>query len=365
MEQADAFEVPFCDLCNTSVPLQDLEDGTAVRHQGKTIGACCLVALRGAGAPAAGRPALVSEPGAAQPRAFHDSRLLPLGIALLAAVAAATIFLDYRLADAELQWGQDTERLETRLTGQADVLGGVSMALDGVVRRDDFEARLARLQDVELAVGRLGEQNAGLAKELRASRTALEGMLREMEERQPDYGPVLTELRQQLQQQAVALAELKAMPRPQPAAPAAAEPLPAAEMAPGLPPELGHLVAKLGDEDPATRFEAVDELLRSKNPAVLEHLLPMAKDADLFVRRLTVEGLRDFRQPSVVDTLITALADPEEIVCDTAWRSLKEVTGQRFPFDYSASRDARVRAQQRWQEWWDKNRETFGSGSGA
>ena len=41
----DDFDVQFCDLCGTSVPLADLESGAAVRHQAKTIGACCLAVL--------------------------------------------------------------------------------------------------------------------------------------------------------------------------------------------------------------------------------------------------------------------------------------------------------------------------------
>ncbi|MFY9340907.1 MAG: DUF2946 domain-containing protein, partial [Planctomycetota bacterium] len=50
--QDDGVEVTFCDLCGTSVPVVDLAAGSAVRHQGKTVGACCLAGLRVAGAPA-------------------------------------------------------------------------------------------------------------------------------------------------------------------------------------------------------------------------------------------------------------------------------------------------------------------------
>ena len=110
------------------------------------------------------------------------------------------------------------------------------------------------------------------------------------------------------------------------------------------------------------RFEAVDALIGSKNPAVLKHLLPMARDADLYVRRLTVEGLRDFKQAEAVEQLIAALADSETTVAETAYGSLKKLTGQKIPFDAaSPSKDTRLRGQQRWQEWWDKNKATFGS----
>ena len=39
-----------------------------------------------------------------------------------------------------------------------------------------------------------------------------------------------------------------------------------------------------------------------------------------------------------------------------------KLTGQKIPFDASApNKETRLRGQQRWQEWWEKNRATFGS----
>jgi HEAT repeat protein len=129
-----------------------------------------------------------------------------------------------------------------------------------------------------------------------------------------------------------------------------------------LPAALAEQVRKLQSHDAAIRFEAVDELVRSKNAAVLPHLLPVANDPDPFVRRVTMDGLAGFRQPEAVDVLLSGLGDGDENVRDTAWRSLREVTGQKFAFDaFNPSKEVRARAQQRWQEWWDKNKATFGS----
>jgi hypothetical protein len=136
---------------------------------------------------------------------------------------------------------------------------------------------------------------------------------------------------------------------------------PVVEPPPGLAAPLAAQVQKLSAADPAIRFEAVDELLRSKDALVLPFLLPVTKDADAYVRRLCVDGLRDWKRPEVVDALLVALGDLDENVRDTAWVSLKEVTGQRFPFETTASREARARAILKWQEWWDKSRATFGA----
>lgn len=370
----DAIDVPFCDLCNTSVPLQDLEQGRARRHLGKTIGACCLPALAATAAPAPGTVSSqgtdgtrlqAPEPvggGVAAPAAaavHHDARLLPVGITVLAALAATAIFLDYRFAEVDSRNEQALAQIADDQKALGDVVQGISLAMDSVVRRKDLDAASERIELLNGAQTRIGDQLRALTDQTAMALSGLQQKIEDLQRSRPDHGPALLELRQALQQQAVTLAELKAMPRSQP------QPLleapPPAPVTPGLPPLLAHQVQRLKDPDPATRFEAVDELLRSKDVAVLEHLLPMAKDEDTFVRRLTVEGLKDFRQPVVVDALLVALADPVETVRDTAWRSLKDLTGQKLPFDAAASRDQRARMQQRWQEWWDRNRAAFGS----
>ena len=52
-------------------------------------------------------------------------------------------------------------------------------------------------------------------------------------------------------------------------------------------------------------------MVQSKNSATLPYLLPMLKDGDPFVRRLTAEGLARFKQASSVDALLVTLADPK------------------------------------------------------
>ena len=365
MDTPASLEVLFCDLCSTSVPVQDVERGVAMLHLGKTIGACCLPVVRG-NAPASTDPALGGGVVAvARPSSGGDVRLLPLGIVLLGAVAAASLFLDYRIGQMQLRLETDYGHLAGSLKSQSEVVQSVSLALDRVAMRTDVDrldsqvkALDANQQSSTQRLQTIGEDLVAAA----ASVQAVQQAVVRAEKARPDHGPALAEIQVKLQQQAVTLAEILARPR------SAAEPVTPPELpkpavpANDLPPQLAHMVTRLGDADDGARFEAVDELLRSTDVRVLPHVLLMTKDADTFVRRLSVEGLKDFKTPDVVDALIIALADPEVIVRDSAWRSLKEVTGQTLPFEAAAtSKDVRVRAQQKWQEWWDKNRATFGS----
>jgi len=350
----DQFEVLFCDLCNTSVPLQDLESGAAVKHQGKTIGACCLKDLRQSA------PLADAAPKAAHPA---ENSLVPLGFVLLAAIAAATIFLDHQLSQRSSALAAAHQESLVAIHKNAAALQDLAVGLEGSARRDDVggltERMLAAASANQEALGGVDQK----FEHLRTAIESLQARVQELREQRIDYRPALERIESTAQQVKSALADLQAAPRtapseasmPQPAHPGDQPPA-----IPGLPADLAHHVAKLSDTDPAARFEAVDELLRSKNPAVREHILPMAKDADTFVRRLVVEGLREFHHASCVEALLVALSDPEEIVRDTAWRSLKELTGQKLPFEAGAAKEPRARAIQRWQEWWEKNKAAFG-----
>ena len=355
----DDVEVSFCELCGTSVPVADLRAGNAVLHQGKTVGACCLPALRGAAVPA-GAPLVV------RPAPANDARVLPVAIVLLAAIAAATVFLEHRLTDADTFHRQSLGQLGDAQTSDSQVLASLAVAMDAVPRRPEFDALAAKVDSLAAASGSVPEalqaQVGAVAREV----AALAQQVQAQAAQAVDYRPLLEDLRQRQVRVLDVVSAVRAMapvaadgpaPPPEPLAPTPAD----ADAGPALPAPLAEQVRKLQAPDPAVRFEAVDELVRSREPAVLAHLVPLARDPDEFVRRLTIEGLRDFKRPEAVDALLAALADEKEWVRDCAWESLMAVTGQKFAFDSGAAKDARARAIQKWQDWWDKNKATFGS----
>ena len=364
MDTRETLQVLFCDLCNTSVPLSDVQSGAAVQHAGKTIGSCCLSLLR---APAVNGGDAATAP-AASPRPGSEGRVLSLGVVLLGAIAVSVLFLDFRLGEAEDRSALRLTRLGETLKAQADVVQDTSVKLDTFAARADLD----RIEGALTAMQGASEQEAARSRELgvgleaaNASLRTLQTAVQRMEAAKTDYGPSFDDLRRQLQELSAAMSDLLAKPRSSfESATGGGEGMDAPKAsvaeATGLPAALAHQVRRLADADEGTRFEAVDELLRSKDARVLPNLLPMAKDPDAFVRRLVVEGLRDFASKESVDALLVALADPEQIVRSSAWLSLKALTKQDLPFDAAQGREARQKAQAKWQEWWDKNRATFG-----
>ncbi|MEZ5965186.1 MAG: HEAT repeat domain-containing protein [Planctomycetota bacterium] len=341
-------EVYFCDVCNESVPASDLEARRAVRLKGKVIGACCLQALRPG-------PAAV-----AVDRRAGGGTIALLAVVTLAGIGAATAFLDWRVSDEVGGLSSRVNGLEDRARHGQERFSAVEEAVTQLGARLDLDKVSAQVAGLE---SRVDQVRASV--DLRTTR--LDETLQAAAERQSsvqtEQQGALDRLRESVERLGGDVAALRAMPRPAPAAaipdvsappvvaPAAAEP--------ELPAELQHHVMALGDADPGTRFSSVDKLLRSNEPRVLSALLPMAKDDNVFVRRLTVEGLRGFRRPESVDVLLVALSDPEPLVRVTAHASLRALTGQTFEFD-DASASTRATSLRRWQDWWERNRATFG-----
>jgi hypothetical protein len=356
MQQGDV-EVLFCDLCGTSVPQGDVEAGRAVRRQGKTVGACCLAVLR---EPSPAAPVVAAPPTASRSASEGRGALLPVLVAV--AALATTLFVDRRITEVETTIAARLYQQEEALKSDSEVVAGMALALDSVPRRADTDALAA-------AAAKADEARADMAKRLDELAAAVAAVAKEQQGAM-DYRPLFEDLRQRqlrmLEQIGAARAAAAAAP---PADDKAAPPPPAesppAEMPAAAPGAVSAAFAaqakKLASADPAVRFEGVDELVRGKQAEAVPMLLPMAKDADPFVRRLTVEGLAAWKRSEVVEALLGALADADEYVRDTAWRSLREVTGQKIPFEAAGGKDARARAVARWQDWWEKSKASFGS----
>ena len=347
----DNLEVHFCEICSASIPLKDLEIRAARQVKGKVIGACCLAELAPTAEKVGGAPA----------------SLTALGVVFLASLAAATIWLEYRLTrttgDLEGSLGMisssvgaQNERwggLQGQLEKFADKEAQASISSrvgDVLAAQESIQAKLAELGDgqaqTRTQLGELGQDLGSVKKIDSQTSVRLEIVARELRQLSRD------------------VAALAAMPRSTPKAPLGEDlrdPIPPVVVAPkaDLPPNLANQVGLLKSDDAGNRFEAVDQLIQSNDRRVLVHLLPMLKDPDLFVRRLTAEGLGNFKDARTVDALIVGLADPEGIVRHAAYSALKTMTGQEIPFDAEGSGRARNSAQKKWKAWWSKAKADF------
>ncbi len=341
-------EVHFCNICNSSIPEAAIRDGKAVRIDGKVIPTAA------GGAPVEG---LRSAKGA----------VFGAAVLICAAIAGATVFIDWRLSEetAGLRQGVDDSaprigRLEERLTTLEE-------RLVDVARSNQFALLDKRLDGFADTLRQAAEVDARGTAEAQKERNALRDQIQRVGDAQVQHAARLALLQDDLRALGRDLAELKAAPSASVRSPvddggrgSALDPRGETPMAPdALPPALQHQVDRLGDADESVRFEAVQELLASHDGRVLQKLVPLAKDTDFLVRRLVLEGLADHKSAEHVELMLTALADPESLVRHSAYQGLKKLSGQSFPFDADAAPDQRGAMQRRWKSWWDKAKADF------
>ncbi len=346
-------EVHFCNVCNQSIPESALDRGCAVRVEGRIVPLATPEAAQGGGAVGRG-------PG-----------VWGWTVVVLAAIAGASFALDARLGEVEAGLRADLAAMSAPVQQQTDLLGEIDRRVAAAAQSGDLAPLTEAIADArEILRADVTELGAAVAAGDPQWGDAREA-LRRLEDALVQHGARLTLVQDEVRALTREVAAWAARPVPAgvPAGggratdfgdgmqPVADRPQDA--VGNGLPPEFAHHAARLADADDGVRFEAVDQLLQSKDERVYPLLVPLAKDPDLFVRRFVLEGLAEHRSAASVEALLTALADPEEVVRHTAYLGLQRLTGQTIVFDPGASADQRSAAQRRWRQWWDKNRDGF------
>jgi hypothetical protein len=376
-------KIDFCDLCNESVPLSDLESGRAVRIKGRVVCSRCdqimharamhevalpgvgsMAALATAGAPPLDAPVTalpapsVASPWAAAPLAPDSPR--GAGALALAAVALlGALGIGYWLYDRseketraqQLRWADLRSEL-AELRAESEALSVTVEqrstkdlhALEQKVEagRQQVEGLLASArQDTQAVAGRIAEieQRVAVLQETGGSDERQDGELRALQQKLAQVGTEVEQLGRALADVASEHANALA---------AVAEP------APAQPAWMG-LVAKLSSADEGDRWSAVISLGETRDPAVSPYLLPVLKDEDIFVRMAAARTLGDLRAPEAVPALIDALADAEPSVREAVYTALKAITKRDMAFDaLGEDEDQRTRQIQVWRDWWAK-----------
>jgi len=345
----DNLEIYFCEICSESIPANELAAKNALVVKGKVVGSCCLPQFQATETKLVGGSSPIG--------------LTVVGGIVLAGVAAATMFLETRLTKGVEDVREEVGQVRTTVTSQGAMWADLETRLDKTLQQDALSPVETRVGDLVTSVtqieGRLIGRFEGLGKRLTAFGEHYTKLDAGQDSVRRDIKEVQLEVVRLGRELAAAAAVPRSLPTPGSSASAPADASSDDEPDLALPANLAAQVTRLKDDDAGNRFEAVDQLVQSKNSATLPYLLPMLKDGDPFVRRLTAEGLARFKQASSVDALLVTLADPESIVRHTAHASLKKLTSQDISFDPDGSANARSSSQRRWKDWWAKNRGKF------
>lgn len=349
--------VHFCDLCNESIPLADLDSGRAVRRNERLICAACEGAMSGHHA----RPDLGSEP---LPRVVPASpppvgsavpavALAFASVGLVISIGASAYFL-WRLDEVGRNASTELERLARSVPEQTR---SASAELLEQARRSEV-----RVSDAQRELVDLGRRLDALERGVADSGT-LERRIERVEERQA----LLTDLSSRIDHQAAALAELEFALSSQvvSAPPSAAEPGPVAPRAETVQPEASApaaaaaptwepLLPDLASATGSTRWQAVQSLGKTGDPRVVPHLLPLLDDSDLFVRMAVARLLGELGAMEAIPGLIDTLDDEEVSVRQSALESLRKLSGQSIAFDPKARDVERAKRIKAWREWWEK-----------
>ncbi len=376
-------EIIFCSLCNESIPQGDLVEKRAVQRGGRSICARCDAAMSHGAQSALEDTAFSAEiEGAAgidtqivetlRVPAPSTSSANGLSIGITAALAALALvvaggvgaFLWERTGRQEegfarVERAQETAQAET-LRVEARLSASIAEVAAGLVRSgetlQDLAERIDALSSREQAAGDAWRNDiAGLdarTTELEGVRAAIgaqEGALTRLLERVEGIQDGVGALAER-----VAAVE-RAREEPAPEAVKPAEP---------AAPAWRGFVEDLKNPNSGVRWQAVQSLGAARDPAVVEILVPMLRDSDIFVRMATARVLGDLGSTAAVSALIDTLEDPEASVREAADVALRAITGQDLEFDAGAKDAERSKRVKAWRDWWRRfSEETGGVGN--
>ncbi len=385
-------DIHFCDLCNESVPAGHLLDGRAFRRKGRVVCAACDAAMGGSekatavaeGAPVGhATPVVPMAPIAAPSHTSHTSHgghaqhpprrrgRGPTGSGMLAfAALCLTLLVGAGAAFAIVRLMQESnlqrENLRDGHAGLERKLQHIDTRVDGVVGSVASQMSEARselgdrfdLVTLELSqqIKKLSEGLAARDEQIRELGATLRGMDGDLMKTDEEIQTRLDSLmvaavgeRQELSMIADRLASLEDLVH----SGAMVAPADDSELDAG--PAWQVALDDLANADSAVRWNAVQALAESGDPAVVPHLVPLLNDADIWVRMAAAGALGDLGAIEGVGPLIETLEDPETAVRERAMLSLREITGRSFQFDPSGAEGERAKVVKKWRDWWQKS----------
>lgn len=347
-----ALKIYFCDGCNESIPLKDINDNRITIDAGKIFCSKCAPKK----APREG--------GRSSPAVIGALVLLiGLGFGLIAYITAQQMHelqADLRTANAEVNGLKESfaalrqhsmprdeaDRLRTQvlddllaskreLAGQSDRIKIIEALVHTEV--DKLQKSLSETTRTELTA--LARQLEKLGEEFRAQAASWDALRGSIGSVESAIGALRSEVEAVKTQKASAGADSS------PSDPALRDD------------SARDLMSLLRDADPGRRFAAVMELSRFRTPGVVDALAGMLHDPETYVRDGSVRALRKINLPIAIPIVINALRDEDYFVRSSAREALRSMTAADVAFDPGADAPERERAVREWEVWWQMNSE--------
>ncbi len=338
-------ELHFCNVCDASVPLADIESGSAVRAGDRCICPGC-------------RDLLDTQSTASGPMGLVGTVL-----AVLALFASVWVWWDrgekHDNFRTEVQAAFTTQKTgyDNKLDNK---LGEIRELIDQesgltATQLSTISDRLAVLsQDAEKQFEELRtqtEQFAQFAMEMESQGKRLgqaEASVQVLGERQREQRGAQETLRDQIDLLGV---QLREMAERGPASSGAAEE--------AFAPKITGLLRQLQSDDQDQRLDALEKLSGQNDDRLIPHLIPLLTDPYEFNRFYAAKTMGDWRAKSSVPHLIESLLDESSFVRQAAATSLRQITSQNFGYDYQAEEASRQKAYESWKTWWSTNGKSF------
>ncbi|MBT4029719.1 MAG: hypothetical protein HOE66_09995 [Planctomycetes bacterium] len=343
-------DIHFCNICDQSILLQDLEEGSALLAGERAICPSCRKVLGAA------------TPGKAVPSSGNGSGAIwaAILIGLLGWVAAALVWFqgqdairslranvhdDFAQAQAEISsslvTGRESQvRFEERVVLLEDVLTDFRRHSDSAVA--SAQTSIQELAQAMASLSSLGEDIVSLQS--RSSQN--ESGLQVAEERLRSHRRAQEALRDQVAVLSKTIQKLQLAATAQ-------------DAQDDFPAEVSALLRKLQAKDPLEREAALEKLSKYQDERLLPHIYPLLGDPFEMTRFLAAHTLGEWEARAAVPHLIEALLDDYGFVRQAAMQSLRRITAQNFGYNHDGNAEALQAGYELWKSWWASNGTNF------
>lgn len=341
-------KIYFCDLCNESIPLQDIKDNLAATIKGKIY---CKNHN-----PLKDVQAAVSR----QPTSLLTAFLLIVLIVLVSVLIGLMVMnqdsteVEYATADALNKASATLDELKGNLAGLDTKLGEFDKSLiaqSETGRKMDSDLRLLKgdLLGVKSELSNISKNFQSV--------TNIRQRIDSMTLKQSEYNSSIKDLKSGLDAVNKQLADLEN--RIQNVASQRANRVnvntPAVKAKNAVvqeDPELQSILEKLKSSDEGDRFEAVYKVLDKRLKEALPEVKPLIHDKDQFVQLGAIQTVGEFLYLDALPDLVKVLRDPDVTVRDESLRQLIKMTGQNnLHFDVRGSQNEKEKAVKAWEKW--------------